>query len=114
MTTINQGNTYIIEVLVKDQDGNPKDLTSTQEVQYTMAKSVNSALPYFTKDLTSPDVTIPDPVGGVVNVKLQNDDTENLTEGQSYHELVLKDAVGNVSTLICEYISISKKLLNNP
>lgn len=113
-TTINRGNSYILEISVVDENNNPVDLTSVRKVVYTMAKSVKDTTPYIFKNLDSSTVQIVDKVGGIIEVLLTSDDTDPLVAGHAYHELVVEDTLYNVTTLLCEYLIVSDKILIDP
>lgn len=109
--TINKGNSYIIELVVKDEEGAVQDLTGVQDVRYTMSRSVTAPTPYFSKGLSAGGIVIKNPDLGILEVTVTSSDTNLAEIGRGYHELLLVDHAGNYSTLINDVIEIKETLL---
>lgn len=105
------GNTYILTITVKNEDGTIKDLTTVDKVLYRIAKTVSATQFFLDKNLTSPDITIPNPSDGKVVIKLQSSETKLFPAGNARQEAVIGDSTGNVFTILSEDILIEDQLI---
>ncbi len=105
-----EGNSFIITVTVTTAAGAVVNLTDGH-VTWTLRRSSNDNLAAITKGNTSPltGVTLTDPTQGEFEIALLPADTKGL-EGDYYHEAVFTDAVGNVSTLFCGTVTITRSV----
>ena len=111
MTEIKLGDSYYLTVSVKNADKTARDLSDVTDVLYQMAKSIASTTRYITKDLTSPDIVIEDPLDGVLSIKLQSDDTKGLDKGTAYHEAQMTLSNGDIITVLGEPIELIDQLI---
>jgi hypothetical protein len=93
---IYRGDDYTLSVEVKDADGNAYDLTGCtlfHTVKENESDSDDDAV--IKSDVT----THTDPTNGESEIDVPDTDTDDLTPGDYYYDVQLKDASGNIYTL---------------
>ena len=111
MIKINKGNTYILEVNLKDELGAPISLASVLNLMYILCPSKEDPTPLLTKNITSEGVRIPSTPVGRVEIKLLSTETDDLDEGIYYHEAAIEDSDGNVTTILSDNVHVCNKII---
>ena len=111
MRKLKQGNSYLFEILLLNYNSKPKDDIEIHSVNYVLSDFSNNPINYIQKDLSSPDIEILDEEGKIITIRINNMDTKDLPPGVLYHEAILCDPLGNISTLISEKVEIVDVLL---
>ena len=111
MIKINKGNTYIIEVSLKDEAGNPISLASILNLSYILCPSKADPTPLLSKTLTSTGVSLQSVLQGKIEIKLYSTETDDLDEGIYYHEAAIVDSEGNVTTILSDDVHICNKII---
>lgn len=93
---IHGGDDETLQVTVKDEDGNEKDLTGAS-LKYAIAPG-RGLEPFFT--LTDADgINVTDAANGVVRIDIPSSDTDGIV-GTYYHELEVTDQNGVTKTVL--------------
>ena len=99
------GNTLIITAKLTEQNGEPMDLESIQEIQWGFGNETSG----LRKD-TSSGITILDSKQGLLVIHLRDEDTKGRVE-TTKHELKVTDYAGNVSTVLRGILSIERNII---
>lgn len=108
MIEMYQGDSKILEVTVKDSDGNIVNLTGASArwaLGHTAAGPVLAS-----RDTTEGSVTFTDAESGELEVEIQPEDTESLY-GTYYHEVEVTDPEGYISTVFSGQLKIKQALI---
>ena len=89
-----QGDTKDLEVKVKDQDGEPLDLTGSS-ITWRLFKTRGTEI--LRKEVGS-GIDLTDTVGGVFTIRLNSDETKTL-KGKYQHEAFVRDVRGYTATI---------------
>lgn len=100
-----QGDTQNLVVSITDENNNTVDISSA-----TFKWNLDSRSYPVNKDMSSGDITLSNPSIGEVTIKINPEDTANLS-GVFFHELEMTDADGNISTVIQDKITILRALI---
>jgi hypothetical protein len=105
-----QGDDHVLEVSVQDSNGDPIDLSGSL-IDWALAANVSSDQLLIQKNSgASPGgITITDAGGGVFEVLIDAEDTEDLS-GLYYHQSQVIDAEGSVSTIVAGWVRIKATL----
>ena len=112
MTAINQdftmhaGDTKILILTVKDEDGDIINLTGLQSAQTVIKKYPNSTTALVTKTLAAADIANPAPTTGVLSVTIAAADTSSFSAGEYYHETRMKDTNSYIGTIVTGTITV--------
>lgn len=108
---INKGNSYTIEISLVDAEGEPINLASVVDVQYVLTTITEPKQVLVTKGIGSNHISLQSSQSGVVEVYLYNDDTDDLVDGIYYHEAVIVDSSGNVTTILSDCVLVCDRVL---
>jgi hypothetical protein len=95
--TIEQGATFLTEVLISDANGNIKDL-SGYEVRSQLRKS------YYSSSSVEFQINIVDPANGIVTMEISAANTSNISPGRYVYDMVLANTIQNSVMRIFEGI----------
>lgn len=99
--TIQKGDDETLEITVGDGSGGSKDLSGAS-IDWGLRKYPDGQ-DLISKSVSGGGITITDEPGGVFEVDLDPSDTNSLEidgrSGDFYHEAVVTDSAGNVSTV---------------
>lgn len=108
-TIMDQGSTWLLQVVYQDPNGDPIDLTGfSGEMQ--LRSQAQDAQPALTLSTANGDITIDGP-NGVINVAATSAQTEAVDEGPYYYDLEVRDiASDEVSRIIQGQIVVSAEV----
>lgn len=96
--TIEQGANFTTQVVVKDENNNPINLTG-----YSAAAQLRRS--HYSVSATNFEVELTEPVSGQITLSLDYSVTANLIPGKMVHDLLITDP-SNVKTRIIEGIAV--------
>lgn len=102
------GDTKILDVVVKDSNGFPVDLTGTA-VRWQLGKSATARPPLVQKSVGN-GITLADAANGRFEVTLSAADTQAL-RGSYYHEAEVDD-LGTIATVLAGKVQIDAALID--
>jgi len=102
-----QGDDLVIEVTIKDEDGDRVDVSGAS-FRYGVAEKLGED-PIFEKT-TSDGISIVDGPSGEIEIEIDSSDTETL-QGFYRHELELVNSSGEVSTVVIGNIEIVDQIV---
>ena len=108
---INKGNSYVIEITIVDDEGEPVSLASVINIQYVLTTLTNPKQVLITKATGANQINIVSSASGIVEIYLNNDDTDDLVDGIYYHEAVIVDSGGNVTTILSDCVLVCDRVL---
>jgi hypothetical protein len=108
--TMYQGDSLVIEITVKDAITGLVFSLLGCTAKFEIAKQVTST-PLVQLSSAAGDITLTDPVNGVMEVKLLPTHTETLTPGRYYYEAEITDDSGDISTVVAGQLTINRTLI---
>lgn len=96
--TIEQGATFSTEVTVNDANGSAKDLSD-----YTARSQLRKS--YYSTTAINFDVTITDPLDGIISMELSSNTTANISPGRYVYDVQIEDDISGEVTRIFEGIA---------
>jgi hypothetical protein len=103
------GDDKVLEAVVEDTSGTVVDITDIEVIRWKMAKTVRG--PALVSKALGDGITLINGGEGRFDVALDGEDTEDLRQGDYYHEAEVIDSTGNVSTVFTGTISILPTLI---
>lgn len=108
---INKGNSYVVEISLVDSLGEPINLASVVSMQYVLTTLVEPKQALINKVAGNNQIIIQSSTGGIIEIYLHNDDTDDLVDGIYYHEAVIVDSSGNVTTILSDCVLVCDRVL---
>ena len=96
--TIEQGANFTSQVIVKDENNNPINLTG-----YSAAAQLRKS--HYSVSATNFEVELTEPVSGQITISLNYSVTANLTPGKMVYDLLITDT-SDIKTRIIEGIAV--------
>ena len=96
--TIEQGATFSTEVTVNDANGLAKDLSD-----YTARSQLRKS--YYSTTAINFDVTITEPLDGIISMELSSNTTANISPGRYVYDVQIEDDISGEVTRIFEGIA---------
>ena len=112
MLELCQGNIYKLVISVKHADGTIKSLVGTTELKYQLA-SRTTTTPLISFVLTDDELTIVDPINGIVHILISSEVLNTIKNGTYHHELWQVNSTGSPTTLMSERVSICSRLIKD-
>lgn len=101
------GDSQTVKITVTDDDGNPVDLSGSQELTFAVARYGTTEV---TKTLSGGGITVTGSDNNVATIQLDASETADL-EGEFDIELQQTDGGGNVATLTRGVLTIEADLI---
>lgn len=108
---INKGNSYVVEIELVDIEDQPINLSSTVSINYVLCTNTTPKQVLISKSIGNNQIIIQSLYDGIIEIYLHNDDTDDLVDGIYYHEAVLVDSGGNVTTILSECVLVCDRVL---
>jgi hypothetical protein len=99
------GNSLNVKATLTEQDGTPLNLDNITDIKWGFGDRLTGVR----KNLTA-GITIDDAANGVLTIHINADDTKDRSLAIK-HELVVTDALGNVSSVLRGTITIEKSII---
>ena len=109
--TVFSGNTVVIENTITNGEGPPRDVTD-DDVLFTLMENPGSD-PIIVKKTEDAGVTKPSPTDGVVSVRLNSEETKQLSSKTYYYHVTLSDSTGQVATVTTGQIEVRRGYTND-
>lgn len=106
--TLTAGDDYTIDLVIKDEDGDPLNITSLTSAKFYISSHGTMAV---AKDLTD-GIEITSALAGELDITLAAADTEGL-RGTYEYEVEIVDAEGRYKTPVYGYITFRTALIAN-